>query len=384
MGHADGPAAGRAGPRLTTARPALSDLRERIVRLIEAAGPLSVADYMGICLYDASDGYYTTREPFGASGDFTTAPEISQMFGELVAVWLLTAWRASGRPMPAVLAEIGPGRGTLMMDVARGLARLDPATARDIDYAMVETSPRLAAVQRETLGALASSVSWVQAVGQLPRKPLFIVGNELFDAVPVRQYVKLGGAWLERAVGLDGAGRLAFVPRPGGPDPSALPADASAAPEGAVVEMAPARAALMEIVARRIAEDGGAGLFFDYGYLKPAVGDTLQAMSRHAYVDPLADPGRADLTAHVDFAALAAAAEAHGLDVHLATQGEFLLGMGLLERAGSLGARADQATRRRLQEEVERLAGPEAMGSLFKAMVVAPAGTSLPPFVRPD
>jgi SAM-dependent MidA family methyltransferase len=358
----------------------LVGLRDRIVRLIEANGPLSVADYMALCLFDPTDGYYTTREPFGVSGDFTTAPEVSQMFGELVAVWLLTTWRALGRPSPVTLSEIGPGRGTLMKDMLRALGRLDPDLSSSASVAMIETSPRLVAIQKATLGDRADRVEWHDTIDTLPRRPLLIVANELFDAIPIRQFVKTGGRWMERAVGLDETGELMFTVRPGAPDPTLLPPDAASAPDGAVAELSPARAALMEKIAERVAGDGAAALLIDYGYLKPAFGDTLQALSLHAYADPLAEPGKADLTAHVDFSALAEIAKAHGLDAHFLPQGEFLLRMGLLERAGQLGASADTAMRRKLQSEVDRLAGSDGMGTLFKVLAIGPRGTQLPVF----
>jgi SAM-dependent MidA family methyltransferase len=362
----------------------VSRLREKIVRLIKANGPLPVADYMALCLFDPDDGYYTTREPFGAAGDFTTAPEISQMFGELIGVWVLSTWQAIGRPSPFTLAEIGPGRGTLMKDLLRTVEKLDPGFAEQSTIAMVETSPRLADMQKTTLGDAAARVAWRRTIAELPEQPLIIVGNELFDAIPIHQFVKTAGQWLERAVGLDAAGALRFAAAPGAPDPALLPAQAAAAPDGAVVEIAPARIALMEAIAARIASQGGAGLFIDYGHLQSGIGDTLQAVRAHQPADVLDAPGEADLTAHVDFAALGACARSHGLDAHLATQGDFLLGMGFLERAGRLGADADAAVRERLQSEVDRLAGPAAMGKLFKVLALAPAGTRLPPFHRSD
>ena len=380
MGRADRATGGGAGPGLT----ALCDLRQKIIRLIEANGPLSIADYMAICLYDPDGGYYMRREPFGVAGDFTTAPEVSQMFGELVAVWLYSTWRSMGSPATLALVEIGPGRGTMMKDMLRVLGRIDPGFVGRARFALVETSPRLREVQRATLGEDAGRIEWHDTVATLRAEPLLIVGNELFDAVPTRQYVKADGRWRERAVGLDGSGGLAFVAAAGTLDPSLLPPGATTAVDGAIAEAAPARTALMEAIAERISARGGAGLFIDYGYLQPALGDTLQALSGHAYADPLAEPGKADLTAHVDFFSLAQAAKAHGLDAHLATQGEFLLGTGLIERAGSLGAKADAATRERLREEAERLAGPDGMGTLFKVLAVGPRGLRLPPFATSD
>jgi SAM-dependent MidA family methyltransferase len=348
----------------------VTPLADRIARLIEASGPLSVADYMALCLFDPTHGYYTTREPFGAGGDFTTAPEISQMFGELVGVWTYQAWQSAGAPSPVTIAEIGPGRGTLMKDVLRTLSKLDQALVRNANFALVETSPRLVEVQKRTLAHAAATPSWHASIETLPPAPLILVGNELFDALPIRQYVKTAAGWRERVVGLDGDGRLAFMAGPGAPDESLLPPGAADAADGAIVELAPARTALMEAVADRLADRGGAALFIDYGYVEPGIGDTLQAIRRHEYDDVLAHPGKADLTAHVDFAALAAVARSRGLDASLTAQGDFLLRMGLLERAGALGATGDQALQDKLRGEVERLAGPDGMGELFKVLEV--------------
>ncbi|MER8747834.1 class I SAM-dependent methyltransferase [Mesorhizobium sp. M1050] len=356
----------------------MTRLKTRIVDLIEALGPLPINEYMALCLFDPQDGYYMTREPFGAAGDFITAPEISQMFGELVAVWVYQAWLASGRPLPATIAEIGPGRGTLMKDMLRTLSRLDPELANGATFAMIETSPRLTEVQQRTLGVTPFAVRWHETIETLPRQPLFIVGNELFDAVPVRQFVRAGAGWRERMIGLDDTNELRFFAGAGSVDPTLLPADADGAPQGAIVEVAPARTALMAAIAERISRHGGAGLFLDYGHLQPGVGDTLQALRGHNREDVLANPGEADLTTHVDFAALAAAVRAHGLDAHLSTQGDFLLGMGILERAGRLGADADQATRDNITEAVERLAAPQNMGALFKVLSVLPRGVAVP------
>ena len=349
----------------------VTPLAERIAGLIEASGPVGVADYMALCLFDPAHGYYATREPFGVDGDFTTAPEISQMFGELVGIWIHESWQAAGAPTAATIAEIGPGRGTLMKDVLRTLHKLDRALLRDATFALVETSPRLVEVQKRTLAGAAAHPSWHPDIGTLPSQPLIIVGNELFDALPVRQYVKTPSGWRERVVGLDERRNLAFLAGPGAPDAALLPPGATDAPEGAIVELAPARTALMEAVAERLAANGGAALFVDYGHIEPGIGDTLQAVRRHKYDEVLAHPGEADLTAHVDFAALAAVARAHGLDTAMTTQGDFLLRMGLLERAGALGAMGDMALQDRLTAEVDRLAGPHGMGELFKVLEVS-------------
>ena len=360
----------------------MTPLGRRLAAQIAHSGPIGVSEYFAQCLLDPEHGYYTTREPFGAGGDFVTAPEISQMFGELVGVWLAAAWAACGRPEGAVLAEVGPGRGTLMKDVLRTLRRIAPDWRSGLEVFLVEASLRLRAVQAETLraqaGGVPGGVRWRDSLPALPEKPLFLVGNEFFDALPVRQYQKAHGRWRERVVGLDADGALCFLLGPGAPDKGLLPPGAEEQPDGAVAELAPAREAAMDLAASQLAASGGAALFFDYGHLERGFGDTLQAVRRHVPEDVLASPGEADLTAHVDFAALAAAARRHGLEVQAATQGDFLLRMGLLERAGSLGGQAEEAGREKLRGEVERLAGRDGMGRLFKVLAVARPGVELP------
>ena len=360
----------------------MSALAERLRALIATNGPISVSDYMALCLFDPEHGYYTTREPFGQTGDFTTAPETSQMFGELIGAWVLATWQALGAPLSVTLAEIGPGRGTLMKDMLRTLRQLQPGFVEQAKIALVETSPRLRDIQRETLVSFNLSITWYDDVGQLPDQPLILIGNELFDAVPIRQYARIGGEWRERLVALDEREHLAFVAGPGTLDRALLPADAGEAPEGAIVEVAPARSAIMAAISTHLAAQGGAGLFLDYGYLKPAVGDTLQALRKHAFADVLAEPGEADLTAHVDFAALATVAETAELNAHLTTQGDFLLALGLLQRAGQLGASLDEAGQQAIRDAVERLAGPDQMGALFKVLAVTPRGLAPAGFER--
>lgn len=361
----------------------MTALKERLKRQIALNGPISVAEYMAACLFDPQAGYYTTREPFGASGDFTTAPEISQMFGELLAVWAYSAWTQAGKPVPVTLLEIGPGRGTLMVDMLRTLDRLDPRFIALARIALLDASPRLVEVQKQKLsqGGRAKP-SWYSSLSQLPDTPLIVIANELFDAVPVRQFVRTAQGWRERMVALDDKDELCFAIGQAGMDQALLPA--GDAEEGAIFEIAPARSAMMDEIAARIARNGGAGLFIDYGHLEPGFGDTLQAVRNHAFDDVLASPGTADLTSHVDFSALASVARSHGLATRLATQGDFLVRMGLVERAGRLGANADAAARQRISGEVERLAGPDAMGKLFKVLAVAPKGVNLHPFDAAD
>jgi SAM-dependent MidA family methyltransferase len=374
VGHLAGEVAGGA------IRRGMNRLGEKIAGLIRAAGPISLADYMAICLFDPEDGYYTTREPFGAKGDFVTAPEVSQMFGELVAVWLVEAWQASNKPLPATIAEIGPGRGTLIKDMVRTIGRIAPELAAAADFALIEASPRLTAVQKEALQGSGPTFTWHLTLDTLPGGPLFIVGNEIFDALPFRQFVKHDGKWLERAVGLDNDDAFQFGIGTASLAASALPPKAKTAPDGSIFEIAPAREAMMSAIAERIAKHGGAGVFFDYGHLEPGIGDTFQAIRKHRSESIFDNPGEADLTSHVDFSALAAVARSHGLESLTATQADFLLGMGLLERAGRLGQSGGAATREKIAADAERLAGPDQMGELFKVLAILPSGIALPPF----
>ena len=331
---------------------------ERLARLIRATGPISLAAYVA----EANAAYYTSRDPLGAAGDFITAPEVSQMFGELIGLWLAEVWIRAGRPAPVAYVELGPGRGTLAADALRAMARF--GLLPQVHF--VESSPVLAAAQRERV----PQACWHSDAGSLPDGlPLLIVANEFLDALPVRQLVHTAAGWRERMVALDGE---RFVPVAGqAPMDAALPAERRQAGEGAIVETCPAAAAVVGDLARRLAAQGGAALLIDYGYATPANGSSLQAVRGHAKVDPFADPGSADLTALVDFAAMADAARAGGAR-HLGTigQGDFLAGMGIAERAGALArARPDQAEV--LMRALERLTSPDQMGRLFKVMGLA-------------
>jgi len=355
-------------------------LEHRIRALVRLNGPMSVFDYMGLCLGDPEHGYYMAREPFGAAGDFITAPDVSQMFGEVIGAFLVESWERLGRPAPFQLVEFGPGRGTLMADVLR-VARRMPAFLAAARLTLVETSPRLRAAQAATLAGGPLAPTWVERAEDLPAGPMIAVANEFFDALPIRQFERAGGAWHERVVGLDDEGALAFGLGPTVLPQSGLTTSMMAAPEGTIVEVAPVGVDIMSGLAARIARAGGVLLAIDYGYAGPAFGDTFQAIRSHTHVDPLARPGEADLTAHVDFTALAQAARRAGAEAHgPVEQGAFLLSLGLAERAGRLGADKNEATRADIVSQVERLVLPEEMGTLFKVIAVTPQGVVVPGF----
>ncbi len=335
-------------------------LSKVFARLIAATGPISVAHFMA----ESNARYYSTRDPLGTAGDFVTAPEISQMFGELIGLWLADLWIRAGRDEPVHYVELGPGRGTLARDALTAAKRygLTPRVH------FVETSTALKAQQL----ALHPTAQWHHDLATLPALgPLLIVANEFLDALPVRQLVRTAEGWRERMVGHDGKG-FAFV---SGSQPmdAALPGEFRDAPEGAIVETCPAAAATLYEVAGRLAAQGGAALFIDYGSDRPELGSTLQAVRAHRKLDPFAAPGEADLTAHVDFAALARIAQSRGARwLGTVTQGHFLRALGIETRATSLAAFAPGHAEAIFAAR-DRLIGEGQMGALFKVMGLAAA-----------
>ncbi|MES2158141.1 MAG: SAM-dependent methyltransferase [Pseudomonadota bacterium] len=332
-------------------------LGERLARQIAAGGPISVAHYMA----EANQHYYATRDPLGVEGDFTTAPEISQMFGELVGLCLTDVWMRSGRRPGALYAELGPGRGTLASDALRAME--SAALAPRVHF--VETSPTL----RERQRALIPHVVHHDAIDSLPNEgPLLIVANEFFDALPVRQCVRVGDEWRERVViRREAEGRFMAVPGYRRIE-SGLPAIAAEAQDGAIIETPIAGAAIAYALAQRIARQGGVAIIIDYGYEGPLLGDTLQAVRAHQYADPFADPGEVDLTTHVDFTMIGNMARQAGLRV-LGTvgQGALLRDLGIDARAAQL-ARTSPARAQEVEAAHARLTDDDAMGTLFRAM----------------
>ncbi|EAR49784.1 hypothetical protein OG2516_14036 [Oceanicola granulosus HTCC2516] len=351
-------------------------LAEIIRRQIAMAGPLTVADYMALCLNHPEHGVYAGIDPLGAGGHFTTAPEISQMFGELLGLALAQAWLDQGAPAPFALAELGPGRGTLMADVLRA-ARGVPGFAAAAELHLVETSPALRDAQRDRLGA----ATWHDTVATLPDdRPLFLLANEFFDVLPVRQFLRDGEGWRERVIALDEHGAPTFGLTPAAPLERLADRLADTA-EGDMVEHCPALAPVAEAIGARIAAQGGAALIVDYGDWRP-LGDSLQALRRHEKIDPLDAPGSADLTAHVDFAALAAARPAG--HTALTPQGVFLERLGIAERARQLAAGLEGAALEAHLAAHRRLTHPAEMGHLFKVMGLYPPNAAPPPGLDPS
>ena len=311
-------------------------LTQILLDRIAAAGPMTLADYMADALLHPSYGYYSTRDPLGAAGDFTTAPEISQMFGELIGLALAQAWIDQGRPTPFTLAELGPGRGTRRADLLRATTGV-PGFAEAAELHLVEASPRLRRAQADRLSRAAPG--WHDHADSLPDQPLFLVANEFFDALPIRQFQREGSGWRERLVGAEsGMLKIGLGGPATHPDLTARIADTR---PGDIVEICPAAGPIAAVLARRIAAHGGAGLIIDYGGWR-SLGDTLQAVRDHAPTDLLTQPGQADLTAHVDFEALTRAAKAAAPAVQVSQmipQGVFLERLGITARARALAER---------------------------------------------
>jgi NADH dehydrogenase [ubiquinone] 1 alpha subcomplex assembly factor 7 len=357
-----------------------SPLLSEIKKLIKSSGPMPVWRFMELCLMHPTFGYYISRDPLGREGDFTTAPEVSQMFGELLGLWTASVWKSMGSPTTFHLVELGPGRGTMMADALRAL-RVVPPLYQTLSVHLVEINPVLRDKQRQTLMGV-RSIDWHNNIDEVPEGPAIILANEYFDVLPIHQAVKGETGWHERVVELDDDGALTFgasteiIPR----FEVLLSPLVRAAPVGAVFEWRPGTE--MMNIARRVRDQGGAALIIDYGHLRSDAGDTFQAIARHSYTDPLKAPGLADITAHVDFQALAHAAEDVGARVHgPVTQGEFLKRLGIETRAMTLMAKAPPDVAEDISTALTRLVsdGRGGMGALFKVLgVSAPHIPALP------
>jgi SAM-dependent MidA family methyltransferase len=356
-------------------------LAARLHARIAKSGPLSVEAFMQACLSDAASGAYTSRQPIGGAGDFITAPEISQIFGELIGLWAVAVWQSMGEPRGLTVAELGPGRGALMADALRAWRGV-PKVLDAVSVTLIETSRVMAEAERNTLREAPLPVRWHARLDELPDGPLIVLANEFIDALPVQQFIRRDGAWHERLVAGDGRGGFCFTEgeklTPGDqacdlPDP---------APDGSILETRPAAQTLLRELARRAALAPLAALIIDYGHDETGFGDTLQAVRGHRFAAPLADPGSADLSAHVDFADLRRQASALGLQPYgPMPQGGFLLKLGLGERRNRLLQRATPAQAEAIVSGASRLVDPRQMGVLFKVLALTNAGLApLPPF----
>jgi NADH dehydrogenase [ubiquinone] 1 alpha subcomplex assembly factor 7 len=339
-------------------------LPEQIDAQIRETGPMSLSTYMGLALSHPRHGYYAAGRPIGAEGDFITAPEISQMFGEIVGFFIVNLWQQMGEPKSFTLLELGPGRGTLMADALRAASKAD-GFENALHLQLFEQNALLKAEQEKRLGKYAPY--WATEIDAVSEDPIFVVANEFFDALPIKQFVKTDDGWHERLVGLrDNVRTFGLSPTPIAD--SAAPPEVHGAYAGEVLELGTAAVDAMQRVARKVALQGGAILALDYGYERTQTGETLQAVKSHAFTDVLESPGDADISAHVNFEVLGAAAKATGLAVpRLVHQGEFLLRLGIGERAKAL-ARANPAEAPNIARAVERLTAPSQMGTLFKVL----------------
>ena len=352
-----------------------SPLQSEIKKLIKSSGPMPVWRYMELCLTHPNYGYYISRDPLGREGDFTTSPEVSQMFGELLGLWVASVWKAIGSPSLLRLIELGPGRGTLMADALRAL-RVLPPLYQALSIHLVEINPVLREKQKAALSGV-RIIAWHDSLDQVPNGPAVILANEYFDVLPIHQAVKRETGWHERTVEIDDGGKLAFgfADEPMPRFEVLLPPLVRAAPIGAVFEWR-SDTEIMKI-ATRMRDQGGAALIIDYGHVRSDAGDTFQAIARHSFADPLKNPGQADVTAHVDFQALARAAEDLGARVHgPVPQGDFLKWIGIETRAVTLMAKASHEVSEDISSALKRLTGDGrgAMGSMFKVLAVSEPG----------
>ncbi|WP_299982023.1 class I SAM-dependent methyltransferase [uncultured Ruegeria sp.] len=354
------------------------NLKDHLLLRIQNDGPMTIADYMTDCLMHPEHGYYATRDPLGVQGDFITAPEISQMFGELIGLCLAQTWLEQGKPKRFILAELGPGRGTLMADILRATKGV-PGFNEAAEIALLEASPVLRDIQLKTLQGY--EPQWIEVMTDLADLPLFLVANEFFDALPIRQYLRDGESWRERFVGGDGTS-LAFGLGPQAVQ-TALSERLEDTQDGDLVEHCSGAAPILSTVAGQIARNGGAALIIDYGDWR-SLGDTLQALRAHETTDPLDQPGQADLTAHVDFEVLAVAARASGCaHTKLTPQGVFLERLGITARAQSLAASLGGTQLEELIAAHRRLTHPDEMGNLFKVLGLYPQNAVSPPGLEP-
>ena len=349
----------------------MSELLKHIKNRIALKGPLSVSDYMREALFNSEHGYYMTGDPLGKRGDFITAPEISQMFGELIGLWCAVMWERMGSPEKINLIEMGPGRGTLIADALRATSNI-PGFFDSINIHMIEISPSLKKRQQRNLQVLNCNIQWHENFQDVSEGPLILIANELFDVLPIRQFVKSTNGWFERKIGCNGQSQLEWVV-----DHNSLLPGNLITPQmvesnmGTIFELGQVASDLIMNITKSVIKFGGAALIIDYGHIKSAVGDTLQAVKDHKYFDILSKPGKTDLTAHVDFECLAKNARALGGLVHgPVTQRNFLRRLGIEVRSDQLKNLASTRQKSEVLTSLNRLIGANEMGDLFKVMAI--------------
>ena len=349
----------------------MCDVLKHIKNRIDVEGPLSVSNYMAEALFNPKYGYYMTGDPLGKEGDFVTAPEISQMFGELIGLWSATVWEAIGSPKRINFIEMGPGRGTLMADAVRSISSIADF-AKAVDIHLIETSPSLQRRQKRNLKALGYNIKWHKNFLDIPEGPLIFIANELFDVLPIDQFQKSKNGWKERKIGYNLTGELTWIL-----DQNRLiseeliPQQLLHSEVGSVFERSQIGIELISNITKSVVKHGGAALIVDYGHIKSGIGDTLQAVKNHSYFDVLSEPGTADLTAHVDFECLVDNVIINGgLNLGPVTQRDFLRRLGIETRAGQLKNVASTRMKSEVLAGLNRLIGINEMGNLFKVLAI--------------
>jgi len=363
----------------------MNALKDRLTKQIRSEGPISVAEYMTVCLLDPVHGYYPTRDPLGSDGDFITAPEISQMFGECIGLWALQSWIDMGRPPYLHLVELGPGRGIMMSDILR-IAALDRAFEKALSVTLIEASAALEAVQAKTLGAANVPIRWAKDLRDVPKGSTLIIGNEFLDCLPIRQFIQndpfAGRAgWHERLISVDKNDNFRFVKSPmaiAETLQSMLPEGQSEARKDDLIELCPATHQLIDQISQRLFDFPGRAMFIDYGPSETEFGDTLQAIKRHEKVGVFSDLGNTDLTARVDFSPLRQIAEQAGIDAtETIAQRTLLSKLGIEMRAVAL-LKSKPEARPKIARQLHRLMDSEEMGELFKAVTFSSPGLNAP------
>lgn len=361
-------------------------LKQKIITEIADKGPMTIERYMGLCLNDKEEGYYKKQQAFGTKGDFITAPEISQMFGEILAIWMIQIWQKQSIQTNFTLCEIGPGQGTLMFDILYTIKKLAPDYLKKSEIILIETSPRLTKIQKEKLSSYDLPICWQTSFHKIKDQPLFLIANELLDALPIRQFILKKQKLFERKVQYDSQKEKFFFIEDTKQTHTSYNTAFSLIEQNycGIIEDSPQRDNLIKDISQFIAKNGGAALFVDYGSLTPAFGDTLQAVLQHNYHPVLEDPGLCDLTAHVDFYSLAKTATECQCAAFGMTQGDFLLKLGLLERAQNLGYKKNPHIQQQIINAVHRLAAPDEMGQLFKVLMLCQKQDTYLPFTEKE